>query len=138
MLKTNPHSRHLLLATATAGLALAVTHVFAADPLEIVVEAAAPVHSAPTGQSPPGGASVDLLSVKYHVHLGNLDLTKHADVVALQDKITEAAKKGCKDIQNQYPLRPMSDEDSCVKQAVANAMLKANKAIADAQKKPAN
>jgi hypothetical protein len=100
-----------VLSRAPLGLAapLIRVEVHLGSGLPIVVEAAAPVHSAPTGQSPPGGASVDLLSVKYHVHLGNLDLTKHADVVALQDKITEAAKKGCKDIQNQYPLRPMSD-----------------------------
>jgi UrcA family protein len=135
MKKTSLHPRQILIATAATGLSLAATLALADPMQEIVVEAAAPVHSQPTGQSPPGGASVDLLSVRYHVHLGNLDLTKHADVVALEEKIKEAAKKGCKDIKNQYPLRPMSDEDSCVTAAVSSAMVKAREAIAAADKK---
>jgi UrcA family protein len=132
---TNTHLPRQILISAT-GLALSFATTLAlADPMqEIVVEAAAPVHSQPTQESPPGGASVDLLSVRYHVHLGNLDLTKHADVLALEAKITEAAKKGCQDIKKQYPLRPMSDEDACVANAVKSAMVKAREAIAAADK----
>jgi UrcA family protein len=132
MTKTSLYSSRMI---ATAALAFAATHAFADQMQEIVVEAAAPVHSQPTGQSPPGGASVDLLSVKYHVHVGSLDLTRHADVVALEDKIKEAATKGCKDIKSQYPLRPMSDETSCVNSAVNNAMVKVREAVAAAEKK---
>jgi len=131
------HTRQFLIVIGVLSLTLSGTRAFADQMQEIVVEAAAPVHSESTGQGPPGGASVDLLSVRYHVHLGNLDLTKHADVVALEDKIKEAAKKGCKDIKNQYPLRPMSDEESCVSASVNKAMVRAREAIAAAEKKSA-
>jgi hypothetical protein len=83
MMKTSL-PRQILIASSAAVLSLATATVFADQMQEIVVEAAAPIHSQPVGQNPPGGASVDLLSVRYHVHLGNLDLTKHADVVALE------------------------------------------------------
>lgn len=136
MLKTILHSCYMPVVGATVGLALAASYAFAADQQpEIVVEATAPVHSAPTGQGAPGGATIDMLSVRYHVHLGNLDLTKHADVVALEGQIKAAAAKGCKEIHEQYPLRPMSDEDACVSMAVKNAMVSVQAAIAAAEKK---
>jgi UrcA family protein len=122
-------------ATAVSALSLA-TGLVLADPMqEIVVEAAAPVNHTPTGEGPPGGASVDLLSVQYHVHLGNLDLTKNADVVALQQKVKEAAQKACQDIQKRYPVRQMSDETECVNGAVKRATLRVQNAIDAAQKK---
>jgi UrcA family protein len=134
MMKTSL-PRQILIASSAAVLSLATATVFADQMQEIVVEAVAPIHSQPVGQNPPGGASVDLLSVRYHVHLGNLDLTKHADVVALEERIKEAAKKGCQDIRKQYPLRDMSDEDSCVNAAVKGAMVKVQEAVAAADKK---
>lgn len=134
MTKTNLQLQ-ILIASGAAALSMAAATAFADQMQEIVVEAAAPIHSQPTGQNPPGGASVDLLSVRYHVHLGNLDLTKHADVVALEEKIKDAAKKGCQDIRKQYPLRDMSDEDSCVNAAVKGAMVKVQEAVAAADKK---
>jgi UrcA family protein len=127
--------RKLVLAATASGLSLAAT-LGRADPVpEIIVEAAAPVHSAATTQGSPGGASVDMLSVRYHVNVGSLDLTKHADVVALEQKVREAAKKGCREIRKEYPLRPMSDEDACVNSAVKNAMVKVEEAIAAAEKR---
>ena len=125
----------LFFATAVSALSLA-TGLVLADPMqEIVVEAAAPVNHTATGEGPPGGASVDLLSVQYHVHLGNLDLAKHADVLALQQKVKEAAEKACQDIQKKYPVRQMSDEKECVDGAVKRAMVRAQTAIDAAQKK---
>jgi UrcA family protein len=123
-------------ATAVSALSL-VTGLVLADPMqEIVVEAAAPVNHTPTGGGPPGGASVDLLSVQYHVHLGSLDLSKHADVVALEQKVKEAAQKACQDIQKQYPARQLSDETECVDGAVKRAMGRVQNAVDAAQKKP--
>jgi UrcA family protein len=127
--------RQLLFAATASALSLAATQGRADQAPEIIVEAAAPVHSANTAQGSPGGASVNMLSVRYHVNLGSLDLTKHADVVALEQKVREAAKKGCKEIRREYPLRPMSDEDSCVNDAMRNAMVKVQEAIAAAEKK---
>jgi len=81
-----------------------------------------------------GGAQVDLLSVRYHVHLAGLDLTKTADVVKLQDQIKVAAQKACKAIQDQYPTRSMSDEQTCVTEATGRGMAQAKDAVAAAEK----
>jgi UrcA family protein len=75
------------------------------------------------------------MSVRYHVHLGDVDLTKHADVIALQQKIKEVAKKGCQEIQKQYRVREMSDETTCVNNAVKGAMTEVDAAVSAAQKK---
>lgn len=124
-----------LRATAMAGLSFVAATALADSVPEIVVEAAAPVNHKPTGEGSPGGAEVDLASVRYHVHLGDLDLTKHADVIALEQKIKDAARKACKDIQKEYPVRQMSDETSCINDAVKSAMPKVQDAITSAQKK---
>ena len=67
----------ILMATAIAGGVLGMTPALADVP-QIVVEATAPVQHGTAGA---GGDRVDLLSVKYHVHMQRLDLTKHADVL---------------------------------------------------------
>lgn len=122
------------LAAAVAASALCGT-AFAADLPEIVVEAAAPVHVENTGKGMPGGASVEILSVKYNVHTGNLDLTKHDDVLALDRLIQSAAKKGCDDIGARYPARTMSDAKACVDEAVKGAAAREKELIAAASKR---
>jgi len=122
------------LATTCSTLALAAGVVLADPMQEIVVEAAAPVHHATGAADAGGGASVDLLSVQYHVHVGNLDLNKPADMDAVKQKVQEAAQKACADIQKQYPARQMSDEKACVDGAVSRAMARAQKAAAAAKK----
>jgi UrcA family protein len=125
----------LLLSGTAAGVLVAGTSLFADDMQTVVVEASAPVHSQSTGQGAPGGASVDLLSVKYHVHIAGLDLTKHADVLALDEQIKSAAKKGCDSIKAQYPTRSMSDDQSCFNDAVKSASAQEKALIAVAEKK---
>ena len=125
---------NLGVATALAGLAFAVTTTYADELPQVVVTADAPAHAEHTTGGAPGGARVDLLSVQYHVHLAGLDLTKHADVMAMQDQIKVAAQKACKAIQDQYPTRPMSDQQSCVTGATNKAMAQANSLIAAAEK----
>jgi UrcA family protein len=128
--------KRFLIAVAAPALSLA-TGLALADPMqEIVVEASAPAHHTTGTDSAGGGASVDLLSVQYHVHVGNLDPNKPADMSAIQQKVQEAAQKACGDIQKQYPARQMSDEKECVDGAVKRAMGRVQKASA-AQKKPA-
>ena len=127
----------ILFATAASALALA-TGLVLADPMqEVIVEASAPAHHTASADAAGGGASVDLLSVQYNVHVGNLDLSKPADMSALQQKVQEAAQKACSDIQKQYPARSLSDEKECVDGAVKRAMGRVQKAAAAAPKKPA-
>ena len=121
--------------TALLGLGISAATAYAEDMPQIVVEATAPVHTQTTNEHPPGGiAPVGLLSVKYNVHVEGLDLTKHADVMKLEDQIQVAAKKGCADIQKQYPLHSMSDEQACVTNATKKAMVQAKDLIAAAEK----
>lgn len=56
-------------------------------------------------------------------------------MIALEQKIKDAARKACKDIQKEYPVRQMSDETSCINDAVKSAMPKVQDAITSAQKK---
>jgi len=123
------------VATALMGLGLVAAAAYADDMPQIVVEATAPVHSQTTNEHPTGGvAPVGLLSVKYQVHVEGLDLTKHADVLKLQDQIKVAAKKGCTEIQSQYPLHSMSDEQACEATATKKALAQANDLIAAAER----
>jgi UrcA family protein len=117
-----------------AGAAFSVT-VAAGEMSQIVVEASAPVHAERTTQGAPGGAQVDLLSVKYHVHLAGLDLTKHADVMMMEEQIKVAASKACAAIKDQYPTRSMSDEQSCITDATNKALAQAKLLVADAERK---
>jgi UrcA family protein len=75
-----------------------------------------------------------LLSVKYQVHVEGLDLTKHADVLKLEDQIKVAAKKGCAEIKSQYPLHSTSGEQECEATATKKAMVQAKDLIAAAEK----
>ena len=121
--------------TALLGLGIVAATAYADDMPQIVVEATAPVHTQTTNEHPPGGiAPVGLLSVKYNVNVQGLDLTKHADVMKLEDQIQAAAKKGCADIQKEYPLHSMSDEQACVANATKKAMAQANTLITAAEK----
>jgi UrcA family protein len=121
--------------TTLMGLGIVAATGYADDVPQLVVEATAPVHTQATNEHPPGGvAQVNLLSVKYQVHVEGLDLTKHADVMKLEDQIKVAAKKGCAAIQTQSPLHSMSDEQACVANATKKAMVQANDLISAAEK----
>lgn len=115
---------------AASGM-LAAT-AFAGD-VEIVVEATAPVQVEHTHAGPPGGASVDILSVKYRVSVQNLDLTKHADVLKLDEQIKVAAKKACDSIAAQYPTRSLSDAQTCINDAVRSTASQEKELIAAAE-----
>jgi UrcA family protein len=119
---------------AVASAVLLAGTSFAEEIAEIVVEAKAPVGVKHLPQKPPGGMSVDLLSVKYRVLTGNLDLTKHSDVLKLEDQIKVAAQKACDSIAAQYPTRSMSDAQTCVKDAVEGTAAQEKDLIAAAEK----
>ena len=102
---------------------------------EIVVES-----SPPQVKRAPGSAGttthVDLISVKYSVNYSDLDLSTHSGAVALEQRITAAAKKGCAAIDRAYPLATAAASDRpCVKSAVDSAMGPAHDAIAAAEAK---
>jgi len=117
-----------------AALAVVAPAAFAAETPEIIVEAAAPVKATAVARSS-SGVSTEILSVRYRVRLAGLDLTRHADVEKLTQMIHDAAAQGCKHIKEQYPLRPMTDDATCISNASESAMATARVAIADAEKR---
>jgi len=120
--------------TGAASVVLVAATSVAEDIAEVVVEAKAPVEVKHLPQKPPGGMSVDILSVKYRVRTGSLDLTKHSDVLKLEDQIKVAAQKACDSIAAQYPTRSMSDAQACVKDAVEGTAAQKQALIAAAEK----
>ncbi len=120
--KRSMRPSNILLGAALAGCLFGTAPVFADETAQIVVEAKAPVHREAVNEGAPGGARVDLLSVSYHVHLAGLNLARHADVLEAQDQIRVAARRACAAIQAEYPVRQMSDEQSCVNDTVSHGM----------------
>jgi len=121
---------NILAATAIAGCVLGMTPAFADVP-QVVVEATAPVQHTSANA---GADRVDMLSVKYHVHMQGLDLTKHADVLQAEEQVKVAATKACEAIQVQYPTRPLSDQKSCISDATSRGMGELKLLIATAEK----
>jgi UrcA family protein len=102
---------------------------------EIVVESS-PAHVERAPGSAGSTVHYDLISVKYAVMYSDLDLSTNSGAVELEHRIKAAAKKGCADIDKQYPLAtPASSDKPCVKTAVDGAMAKAHDAIAAAEAK---
>ena len=120
---------------ALAAGALLSVGAFAQDMNEIVVESS-PAHVERAPGSAGSTVHYDLISVKYAVMYSDLDLSTNSGAVELEHRIKAAAKKGCADIDKQYPLAtPASSDKPCVKTAVAGAMAKAHDAIAAAEAK---
>jgi UrcA family protein len=124
---------------ALAAGALLSVGAFAQDMNEIVVESS-PAHVERAPGSAGSTVHYDLISVKYAVKYAvmysDLDLSTNSGAVELEHRIKAAAKKGCADIDKQYPLAtPASSDKPCVKTAVDGAMAKAHDAIAAAEAK---
>ena len=120
---------------ALAAGALLSVGAFAQDMNEIVVESS-PAHVERAPGSAGSTVHYDLISVKYAVKYSDLDLSMNSGAVELEHRIKAAAKKGCADIDKQYPLAtPASSDKPCVKTAVDGAMAKAHDAIAAAEAK---
>lgn len=125
-------TRKMLVAIAAAGFTLAGTAV--AQTTEIIVEAP---HVERTGdRAPATGAPINLISIRYRVATSDLNLATHSGAQALEQRIKDAAKKGCAEIDKLYPLAtPAADDKPCVKTAVDGAMPKAHELIAAAESK---
>lgn len=123
------------MALMAAGFAMASETAVAQELTEIVVESAPPhVQNVPG----PAGATVhtQLISVKYRVNYADLDLTTHSGAAALEQRISDAAKKGCAEIDRAYPLTaPPRGDTTCFNNAREGGMVKARAAIAAAEAK---
>ena len=94
---------------------------------EVKIEAARSVTHEP---SYPGGAKVEIVQVTHHVSYKDLDLSKTADAAKLEERIADAAKSGCKELDTLYPLTASpSTTGSCVKETKDRAMVQAKAAL---------
>ena len=124
------------ISLAVAAAAVAVAYgASAAEPLtEVIVEAPKVVHSA---QRSPTGAPIDIASVRYRVSYADLNLATHSGAVTLEQRITDAAKQACKQLESATGpgAFPVSGDPPCIKTATDGAMKQAHEAIAAAEAK---
>lgn len=79
------------------------------------------------------GGKVELITIKRKVSYADLDLVKHADVLALQSRVSSTAKEECGDLVKTFPLiEPGRD---CVKRAVARTSPEMDAVVAAAEKR---
>jgi UrcA family protein len=83
----------------------------------------------------PNLAPINEISLTYRVSYADLDLATKEGASALDKRIHEAAAAACKELGRFYPLAT-PDDSTCAKKASADAMAKANEAVAAAAKAP--
>ena len=131
-------ARAVALSVAAAAVALAYAASAAEPVTEVIVEAPKVTH---TGQkAAPLGAAIDLASIRYRVSYGDLNLATPGGAKVLEERIGDAAKRACKQLEDSLPPNSFSapDDPPCVKSAVDGAMKQAREAIAVAGKKAAH
>lgn len=82
----------------------------------------------------PIGSSVttQINELNQTIDISDLDLSKYADVEALDTRIADVAQESCKKLSEMYPLNPtdLIEMNTCVKRAIASANKQKEKAIA--------
>jgi len=113
--------------TIIAGLSLLlVPNAFAQEGGKPEISVIAPQVVVQEGQKDTVGARVMVYSVSRPVSFADLDLRTVAGVDQFKQRIHVAAKQGCDQLSKE---RPLVKDDSCMKTAVANAMVQANQVI---------
>ena len=124
--------RSVRVALAVAAGAVIVSGVsFAQKASEVVVEAPAAEVKHTSSQ----GRPMDIITVRHRVGYGDIDISTSSGAKVLEQRIKDAAKEACNQIDTLYPNRPaISGDPPCEKTAVDRAMVEANAAIAAAEK----
>ena len=119
--------------TMSVGLAMASGLVFAQQQQEIVVESPrVQVTRAPYNS---GDIPIDVITVSHVVSYSNIDISTSSGAKVLEQRIKDAAKAACKEIDTLYPTRkPITGDLPCEKTATDAAMVRANAAIAATEK----
>jgi UrcA family protein len=78
-----------------------------------------------------GAVEHELVGIEHRVSYAGLDLAMHADVLELRRRIVESAQTGCDQLA---ALSPLADLDTarCVREAIADAMVRAQRVVAAA------
>jgi UrcA family protein len=117
-----------VLLVAAAGCTLASQGLFAQAMEVVTVEA---VREIVVGKSPIG-APIKEMTIRSRVSYADLDLTTAAGVDTLTKRIKDTATSTCKEIKVDVPVDGWTI-DRCIKEAVADAMVQVDKAVADAK-----
>ena len=116
-----------LMPAMTIGFVIASGVLFAQQ--EIIVEAPAHVETSPTG------IPIDVLTVRHAVGYKDIDITTNLGAKVLKQRIEDAAKAACTQIDTLYPNRTiLTSTSDCEKAAIHRGMAQADAAIAAAEK----
>ena len=117
-----------------AGLAIASAPSFAQQQ-EIIVES--PRVQATRLPTHVGDLPVEVITVSHVMSYSNIDISTSSGAKVLEQRIEDAAKAACQDIDKLYPTPmrpPVNATPSCEKAATDAAMIRAKAAIAAAEK----
>jgi len=121
-----------VLGAMALGLTVASAPSFAQQQ-EIIVQSPRVQVARPASYA--GDVPVDVITVSHVVSYSNIDISTSSGAQVLKQRIADAAKAACKEIDTAYPTRkPISGGPSCEKSATDAAMVQANAAIAAAEK----
>ena len=85
---------------------------------ELVVEAPFSIRQVERGAF---GATTELIELKRHVSIADLDLSKHADVIELETRVEAVSTESCDQLSDMFPLDLPSAKRSCIKKAIQSA-----------------
>ena len=74
-------------------------------------------------------AGLELVSASRSVSFRDLDLSKAADVTLLENRVHDAARDACNEIEKQFPkakYHPIPENQDCVGNATSEAMITVN------------
>jgi UrcA family protein len=118
----------LHLALVAAGFAIASGTAAAQQTTEIVVEA-------PRAERTLGRGPIDIVSVTHRVSYKDIDIGTSSGAKVLEQRIKDAAKAACQEIDKLYPHKvPVPHDPPCEQTAFDKAMSQARTAIAAAEK----
>jgi UrcA family protein len=103
------------IAIALAALSFVGTGVRATDLQEITVT----VPTVTAVGRDASGAPIQQVSASARIQYDPMMLTTHSGRALLKDRVTEVARRLCREVNNAVP--PAGDEESCVQQAVHGA-----------------
>ena len=108
-----------LLALAATGLVIKTDPAIAQQASKVIEEVVveAPITVRQIGRTPIG-AKIELIELKRRVSYGDLDLSKHADVIELETRVETISKESCQKLSDMFLLDSATEKRRCIKKAI--------------------
>lgn len=102
---------------------------------EIVIQAPISVDRETVHSASDPTARTEIIELSREVYIGDLDLSRYADVKELESRIERTAKDSCNKLNEMFPLSETRSKDArrCVDRAIKSARAEKEAAIAAAQ-----